>query len=120
MTKTSIYRPRPDAIAWWKSLNAARREQITQEEVEETNGIKYPVRCRIIDVTGMEVLSGIEGATPKVSQPHIGKEGLAEEVRHRWKGTIRFSDAVRITLDDGNVLWGHDCWWVPLTEEPLQ
>ena len=33
--------------------------------------------------------------------PHIGKEGLAEEV----------DENVRITLDDGTILWGYDCWW---------
>jgi len=56
--------------------------------------MKYPVRCEIIDVTGIEVFPGIEGKTPDVSKPHIGKRGLAEKV----------DGYVRITLDDSNIL----------------
>jgi len=70
----------------------------------------YPQRVRIIDVTGMELLPGIEGKTPEDSIPHIGKEGLAEKV-----GRL-----VRITLDDGNIIWGHECWWKPLANPPEQ
>lgn len=70
--------------------------------------IDYPVRCRIIDVTGMEKF-GLELATPDVSRPHIGKEGLAE--------LINRGETVRITLDDGKVIYGCDCWWEPLVEE---
>ena len=66
--------------------------------------MKYPVRAKIIDVTGIEVLPGINGRTPDESKSHIGKEGLAEEV----------DGNVRITLDDGSVLWGYECWWTPL------
>ena len=65
--------------------------------------IKYPTRCEIIDVTGIEVLPGREGRTPDESKPHIGKEGLAERV----------GDDVRITLDDGCIIYGHECWWEP-------
>lgn len=72
----------------------------------------YPTRCRILDVTGEP--SGfcpeIERRTPKVSKPHIGKEGLAEEVGEFCPGIKN----VRITLDDGTILWGHDCWWEPI------
>ncbi len=66
--------------------------------------MKYPTRCRIVDVTGEEVLPGIIGNTPDVSKPHIGKEGLAERV-DRY---------IKITLDDGNILMGYECWWEPL------
>ncbi len=66
--------------------------------------MKYPTRCRIVDVTGEEVLPGIIGNTPNVSKPHVGKEGLAE----------RIGKYVRITLDDGNILMGYECWWEPL------
>ena len=66
--------------------------------------INYPIRCEILDVTGQEVFPGFEGRTPDESKPHIGKQGLAEEVE----------DNVRITLDDGSVLWGYECWWKPL------
>ena len=66
--------------------------------------IKYPTRCRIIDVTGKEVFPGITGNTPDISKPHISKEGLAEMIGRN----------VRITLDDGIILWGYECWWKPL------
>ena len=65
--------------------------------------MKYPVRCEILDVTGQEVFPGIEGRTPDESKPHIGKRGLAEEIGYN----------VRITLDDGSILWGYECWWKP-------
>ena len=64
--------------------------------------MKYPVRCRIVDPTGGTLYSWpVEKCTPEESMPHIGKEGLAEEV----------DENVRITLDDGTILWGYDCWW---------
>jgi hypothetical protein len=66
--------------------------------------IQYPTRCQIIDATGMEVFPGVEGRTPDESKPHVGKEGLAE----KHEGTVK------ITLDDGSILYGHECWWVPL------
>ncbi len=68
---------------------------------------EYPVRCRIVDVVGQEVLPGIEGNTPEESKPHIGKMGLAELV----------GEDVRITLDGGAILWGYECWWVRTYEE---
>lgn len=68
--------------------------------------IEYPTRCRIIDVTGQEVFPGIEGRTPDESKPHIGKEGVAECSDDGW--------TVRITLDDGTILFGCECWWEPL------
>lgn len=68
--------------------------------------MRYPVRCRIVDVTGQEVIYGIEGRTPEISKPHVGKEGLAEKLQ---------DESVRITLDDGTILTGWDCWWEPLT-----
>lgn len=68
--------------------------------------MKYPQKAKILDVTGIEVLPGIEGITPNESKPHIGKTGIAEEI----------DDNVRITLEDGSVLWGYECWWKPLGE----
>ena len=70
--------------------------------------MKYPVRCEIVDVTGVEVFPGFMGATPKDSKAHIGKKGLAERVD---------DSNIRITLDDGNILMGYNCWWRPLTKE---
>jgi len=65
--------------------------------------MKYPVRCKIVDVTGQKVFPDIMGRTPDESKPHIGKRGLAE----------RIGGDVRITLDDGEILWGNECWWKP-------
>lgn len=72
--------------------------------------MEYPTRCKIIDVTGEEVFPGIIGKTPVESKPHIGKEGLAEKMDD-WD--------VRITLDDGNIIWGYECWWEPLPNKSL-
>jgi hypothetical protein len=77
---------------------------------DEAEPIAYPVRCRVVDVTGavMDVEGGSLGLrTPDVSKPYIGRKGLAEEV----------GEDVRITLDGGEVLWGWECWWVPLSED---
>lgn len=72
---------------------------------------KYPVRCRIIDADGKDVgVPGMVGRTPDKSQPHIGKCGTAELSGDGM--------TVRITLDDGTILWGHECWWTPLPQEP--
>lgn len=70
--------------------------------------MKYPVRCVIVDVDDKEVSPGIIGVTPDISKPHIGKQGLAEKEGAR----------VKITLDDGGILYGDQCWWEPIyTEE---
>jgi hypothetical protein len=73
--------------------------------------VKYPTRARIIDVdskpTVLVTADGLQSFVPKTppkSRPHVGKEGLAE----------KFSQGVRITLDDGTILWGWECWWEPI------
>ena len=60
---------------------------------------EYPTRCKIVDV-GNETWR----KTPKVSKPHIEKLGTAELI----------DGLVKITLDDGNIIWGHECWWIPI------
>jgi len=67
--------------------------------------IKYPTRCKIIDVTGQE-WHGFTANTPEQSKPHIGKEGIARRSCH----------GVTITLDDGSIIHGYDCWWEPLND----
>jgi hypothetical protein len=69
----------------------------------------YPVRCRIIEVAEGEERFGIPIRTPDESKPHIGKEGLAE--------LIDDGGRVRVTLDDGTILYGEDCWWMSLEKE---
>lgn len=63
-----------------------------------------PCRCKIIDPDGMSLGTGLIARTPVESQPHVGKKGFAEKVK----------DRVRITLDDGTILWGSECWWIKL------
>ena len=67
--------------------------------------MKYPVRCKIIDVTG-KIKFGFHLKTPDASKPYIGEEGLAEEVEGK----------VRIKLDNGETIYGHECWWKPLKD----
>ena len=66
----------------------------------------YPTRCQIIDPTGDEVVPGYKAASPPEAEPHVGKRGLAEEI----------GEDVRITLDDGTVIWGYECWWEPIAD----
>ena len=70
--------------------------------------ITYPTRCIIIDVDGSNDFHGVSIRTPETSRPHIGKEGLAEEIEENGFLTVK------ITLDDGNILYGYECWWYPL------
>lgn len=66
--------------------------------------MKYPIRCQIVNADG-DTFLGFPTASPKVSIPHIGKRGLAEKIDDY---------TVRITLDDGNVIYGYECWWKPI------
>jgi hypothetical protein len=65
----------------------------------------YPTRCRIVDIAGQDIGGGFVAKTPEVSKPHIGQEGIAELI-DGWD--------VRITLDNGNIIHGYECWWEPL------
>jgi hypothetical protein len=67
--------------------------------------LTYPCRCKIVDATGIEVMPGFMGRTPNISQPHIYQFGVAEK-------TDGFN--VKITLDDGTILMGYECWWTPV------
>ena len=67
----------------------------------------YPVRCIIVDVAGTVIdpeHPDIVAVTPEKSKSHIGKHGLAES-EDGW--------TVKITLDDGNIIYGYECWWIP-------
>jgi hypothetical protein len=65
--------------------------------------ITYPTRCQIIDVFDV-VMCNFQLKTPKGSKLHIGKYGLAEEI----------DGEVKITLDDGKILYGYEFWWIPI------
>jgi hypothetical protein len=74
--------------------------------------IIYPTRCRIIDEEGQpSVIPGFKRTTPEISKPHIGKEGWANLVKDEHSP---FGETVVITLDDGNTLYGFECWWEPV------
>lgn len=70
--------------------------------------MKYPVRCRIVDVTG-GIMGGYELKTPEKSKPHIDKLGTAYDI----------GDNVRIEMDDGSILYGYECWWEPVNDEAI-
>ena len=67
------------------------------------------IRCVIIDIDG-EVISSeypdVVARTPEVSKPYIGERGVAEA--EEW--------GIKITLDNGNIIYGHECWWMPEKE----
>ncbi len=65
----------------------------------------YPVKCCIIDVDGLSFSSVHDAATPEVSVPHIGKRGSADKT---------IDGRVTITLEDGSIIYGDECWWEPL------
>jgi hypothetical protein len=67
--------------------------------------LRYPTRCRIVDIAGESIGDGFVAKTPNVSRPYIGMEGLAELVDD-WD--------VRITLSNGVIIHGYECWWEPI------
>lgn len=94
-----------EAAVWERLSDEAMSEF---EEALKADAARYPTRARIVDVAGAEVFPGVLGNTPDVSKPHVGKFGLAEQMDN---------GLVRITLDDGAVIWGHQCWWVPVEKQ---
>ena len=75
----------------------------------------YPKRCQIVNVDGEAIpgLPGVIARTPEVSRPHIGKFGTAEE--EEVEG-FPFP-VIKITVDDGSIIYGHECWWVPVEQD---
>jgi DNA polymerase III sliding clamp (beta) subunit (PCNA family) len=74
---------------------------------------KYPVRCQVIDPTGHVVKQtkfkvDLVAKCPTEAKPHVGKTGRA---------TLLKNGDVKIKLDDGQVLYGYECWWVALPPE---
>ena len=70
--------------------------------------IEYPTKCKIVDVNDKEVFSSMKGNTPEISKPHIGKKGVASKDEH---------GRVIIQLDDGNIIYGYECWWKPIDDQ---
>lgn len=62
------------------------------------------LRCVIVDPKGTPIPgSPFVAVSPPASLPHIGKFG--------WAELYDDNHQVRITLDDGTVIMGSDCWW---------
>lgn len=80
--------------------------------------ITYPTRCQIVNADGLPYvpIPGMMKRTPNRSLRHIGKKGLAEEVPWPFGMAAGLNSVVKITLDDGAVIYGHECWWVPIEE----
>lgn len=86
------------------------------KQVEQYEAVHYPIqtslldrkiRCQIIDVDGEFLYPRVVAKTPEISRAHVGKYGYAE----------RENDTYRITLDDGTILMGYECWWQPTDGE---
>ena len=70
------------------------------------------VRVEVVSAEGVEVFPGVIGADPAVAKPNIGKLGWCEEDAE-VPGMPGYLNP-RITLDDGTVIWGYQCWWKPI------
>lgn len=66
-----------------------------------------PVRVKVVSAAGVEVLPGVIGADPEKAQPHLEKLGWMVEEVHPQLGRKN----PKITLDDGSIIWGCECWW---------
>lgn len=80
--------------------------------------MKYPVRCVIVDADGTKFGAYEEfvARTPPERYPHLGKHGLAEEVQDDMFSSFGMDYRIKITLDDGNIIYGDECWWMPEEE----
>lgn len=66
------------------------------------------VRVKVVQAGGTEVIPGVIAADPAAAQPHFEKLGWMEEAPCPALGG-RLNP--KITLDDGNVVWGMESWW---------
>jgi hypothetical protein len=70
------------------------------------------VRVQIIQAGGSPLpVPGVVAADPATAVPNFGKYG--------WCEMNAFCPALgeenpKITLDDGTVIWGYQCWWQPI------
>lgn len=65
------------------------------------------VRVKVVQAEGEEVRPGLIAQDPDAAKPHFEKLGWCEiNAVH----PIGISNP-KITLDDGTVLWGMECWW---------
>lgn len=63
---------------------------------------KFPTRCQIMPAKTENTNLG------SINRQYTGQEGIAEQVGEKL---------VRIVLDNGVVLWGHECEWMPTGQD---
>jgi len=72
------------------------------------------VRVKIIRAGGTPLgLGGLTAADPEKAQQHFDEFGWCEP---NAKYESSYTNP-RITLDDGTVIWGFECWWTPQTTD---
>lgn len=74
------------------------------------------VRVRVVSVAGTEVFPGIIGADPDAAKPHFEELGWCDEDGHPDPLEPNYTNP-KITLDDGTIIWGYECWWKPILTE---
>lgn len=75
------------------------------------------VRARVVSVAGTEVFPGIIGADPDAAKPHLEKYGWCDENGVPDPINEPTYTNPKITLDDGTIIWGYECWWKPIPTE---
>lgn len=65
-------------------------------------------RVKIVSVAGQEVFPGLIGADPQPAQENMDQLGWMEDTPCPELGG-RLNP--RIELDNGEVIWGYQCWW---------
>lgn len=75
------------------------------------------VRVRIVPVSGTEIAPGVVGNDPTPARQNMNKEGWCDETA--FCEDLGYSNP-KITLDDGTVIWGYQCWWSPVEKAQVQ
>jgi hypothetical protein len=86
------------ALIIWPTLGRRR----------DRDAVRYPTRCQVVSVDGGKI-GALPVYTPAESRAHVGKLGTAYRIRDRDG-----CESVVLDLDDGTLLHGSQCWWVPL------
>lgn len=66
------------------------------------------IRVKIVQAVGIEVIPGVVATDPEVSLPHHDKLGWMQESPCEALGG---RNNPRIELDNGEIIWGYQCWW---------
>lgn len=74
-------------------------------------------RVRVSVTSGAAAYPGL-AADPLIAQQNMGKQGWCEEDVPCPELGGRSNP--KITLDDGTVIWGYQCWWAPVTQQTTE